>query len=246
MYRITRSMTLNMENIATLLDEKLEEKFSSFKTELISKIKSEIKTEIINEVKQLITEQSKKIDELESTIEILRSQVDVFKNQNTQTKHEELEQYGRRVCLRVNGMEYVPHERSEDVLKKCRESWEKCGIEIPDACIDRAHRIGRPFKDRVTNQEHQGAIIRFTTHRHRSIIYTNRKVIEESCGYRFRLDLTKDRYKLLQEAIELVKGHNEIRYVYSDINCRLKVKFCNNNEEAVFNNIKELNDILNC
>ena len=175
-------MTLNMTNIANLLDEKLEEKLSSFKSQLmkdiIEEMKKELKTEITNEFKLMLNDQTKKIDELESTIEILRSHVDALQVQNTQPKLEELEQYGRRVCLRVSGMKTVPNEKPDDVLRKCVDSWEQCGIQVPDACIDRAHRIGRPYTDKTTKEEHQGVIIRFTTHRHRTLVYHNRRAIK--------------------------------------------------------------------
>ena len=108
--------------------------------------------------------------------------------------------------------------------------------------LDRAHRIGRPYKDKNDVEQHN-VIVRFTTHRHRTLVYRNRKQIEESCGYRFRLDLTKERFLLLKEAIELVRNFNNVTYVYSDVNCRLKVKL-NDNSEAFFNDIKELNNIL--
>ena len=115
---------LELENIASLLDKKLDEKFNLFKLELtkdiIDKIKSEIKTEIQLEFKSLIDSQDKKIIELESTVEILRSHVDVLKNHKdiVHDKQEDLEQYGRRVCLRVDGLKPVADESSDVVLEK--------------------------------------------------------------------------------------------------------------------------------
>ena len=243
-------MALTMASIGSLLDEKLDLKFKNFKAELsqelIKEIKKEIKSEITNELKDLISMQSKKIEELESTTEMLKSHVNALKEQNVSAKHDDLEQYGRRVCLRVSGIKPTPHETSEDVLEKCIKSWEDCGIQIPDAVIDRAHRLGPPRFDKVTNNEYQSAIIKFTTFRHRTLIYNKRKEIEKQCGYRFRLDLTRDRHSLFKEARDLVKPRDEVSFVYSDVNCRLKVKFADNRAERFFNNIQELHDILNC
>ena len=44
--------------------------------------------------------------------------------------------------------------------------------------------------------------------------------------------------------MQAVKERKQISFVYCDVNCRLKVKFCDKREEF-FNSIKDLNDILN-
>ena len=40
-----------------------------------------------------------------------------------------------------------------------------------------------------------------------------------------RLDLTKKKHALLLEANNLVKGNNDIKFCFVDINCRLKIKW---------------------
>ena len=42
---------------------------------------------------------------------------------------------------------------------------------------------------------------------------------------KIRLDLTKERHALLLEANNLVKGNNDVRFCFVDINCRLKIKW---------------------
>ena len=42
---------------------------------------------------------------------------------------------------------------------------------------------------------------------------------------KIRLDLTKERYALLLEANNLVKGNNDVKFCFVDINSRLKIKW---------------------
>ena len=55
------------------------------------------------------------------------------------------------------------------------------------------------------------------------------------------LDLTKERFTLYQEARDLVESKKFVKYVYVDVNCRLKVKFENNKE--LFFSSSELLDL---
>ena len=54
-------------------------------------------------------------------------------------------------------------------------------------------------------------------------------------GVKVRLDLTKSRYNLLNNANNYVKEIPTIRFCYVDVNCRLKVKFiCEDQEDPFF------------
>ena len=64
-------------------------------------------------------------------------------------------------------------------------------------------------------------------------------------GVKVHLDLTKRRYKLLQDANSLVKDNREVKFCYADINCRLKVKWNDNScEDNFFSSKNELEDLL--
>ena len=60
-------------------------------------------------------------------------------------KNEELEQYGRRCCLRIEGVPSLENESSDDVLGKVKSLITESGCKIPDVAIDKAHRIGRGY-----------------------------------------------------------------------------------------------------
>ena len=65
--------------------------------------------------------------------------------------NEELQQCGRRCCLRIEGVPSVENESSDDVLGKVKSLIMEFGCEIPDVVIDRAHRIGRGYQDKTRN-----------------------------------------------------------------------------------------------
>ena len=113
--------------------------------------------------------------------------------------------------------------------------------EIPEFVLDRAHHIGLTYTDNNSAKKMQSIIVRFTTSKHRTLLYENHKNIKS--GARIRLDLTKDRYNLL---VSDRKGGNncpKVYYVYVDINCRLKVKLADESHKF-FESMEELNGIL--
>ena len=72
-------------------------------------------------------------------------------------KCEDLEQYGRRLCLRNFNVDGDDSENSY-VFKKCKELFDGLELDIPEACIDRAHRIGKKTRGSVRR-----IIVGFTT-----------------------------------------------------------------------------------
>ena len=77
--------------------------------------------------------------------------------------------------------------------------------------------------------------------RHRTMFCRNRKHLKD---VRIKLNLTIRKYGILKDAIDLVKEHPDLDYVFADANCRLKVDFkdgtCN-----FFNDIDDLKAMLN-
>ena len=63
-------------------------------------------------------------------------------------KNDELEQHGRRCCLRIEGVLSVENESLDDVLGEVKSLITESGCEIPDV-VDRAHQIGRGHKDKT-------------------------------------------------------------------------------------------------
>ena len=209
--------------IADLKDEilsNIDQKFNKLKLEFLSELKNQIKKEDSEAIKTEI----KKREELELPISLLQEHVKNFQKQVSilECKNEELDQYCRRCCLRIEGVPSVENESSGDVSGKVKSLNAKSWCEILDVVIDRAHRIGKEYKDKTRNVPCKSTIDRFSTFRHRTSFYRNRNKLKNAKVW---LDLTKKRYKIFTDFIDFVKSYKnvDINYVMVDINCRLKV-----------------------
>ena len=198
---MTRNKASNKEeNIVEVINNILDNKLSSLAN------KEDIMG-IISSQNAIIEAQNKRIEMLESTVSMLQNNVNVLK-QSADTN----EQYSRRTCLRITGIPPAENESSDEVLEKVKDMFEELNVEIPDECIDRAHRIGKKF---VNNGTHYHTIIcKFTTWRHRTKVYEKRKSTKK---YRISLDLTKARLELLKSAREIARSFEYIDFVYADI-----------------------------
>ena len=96
------------------------------------------------------------------------------------SKNEELEQYGRRLCLRVDGIPAVSNESSDDVMNLTKSLFKQANVSVPENVLDRAHRIGPVYNDRVSQKKCKSIIVRFTTSRHRTLFYRARKNIKSA------------------------------------------------------------------
>ena len=54
-----------------------------------------------------------------------------------------MEQYGRRLCLCIDGIPLKNNEKSEDVLDSVKDLFELVEVNIPYLVVDYAHRTGR-------------------------------------------------------------------------------------------------------
>ena len=108
------------------------------------------------------------------------------------------------------------------VITQFIEMCAEAGVDIPNEVVDRTHRIGPSYADKNSNVECKSVIVCFTTFRHRSMVYRAKKKMKP--GVRVKLDLTKSRYTLLNDANKVVKQNPDIKFYYADINCRLKIK----------------------
>ena len=112
-------MSAVTRKIADLKDEilsKIDQKFNELK--LLSELKDQIKKEVSEAIKTEI----KKREELESTVSLLQEHVKNFQKQVSilECKNEELDQYGRRCCLRIEGVPSVENESLDDVSGKVK------------------------------------------------------------------------------------------------------------------------------
>ena len=125
------------------------------------------------------------------------------------------------------------------MLHKVTEMWLEAGVEIPNEVVDRTHIIGSWYTDKNLNVECKSVIVRFTTFRHRTMVYRAKKKIKP--GVRAKFDLTKSRYRLLTDPNKIVKQNLDIKFCYADINYRLKIKWANESiDNKFFSSMDEL------
>ena len=149
---------------------------------------------------------------------------------------DELEQDGRRLCIKINGVPVAENETSNDVLQNVKSIIGESNREIPDVSIDRAHRISKTYTEKTSGVKYKRIIVRFATFRHKTMFYHIRKNLKRNL--KVKLDLTKKRYSTFTEAMQLVKNNKAVKFVMAGINYRLKVVFKDGN--SLFSLIEKL------
>ena len=148
-----------------------DEKFNLLKTDIFTELRDQIK----NELAEVLKEEFRKRVELESTVSMLQEHVHYYQIQSNEIKREnkELEQYGRRLCVRIEGITSVENETSEEVLHKVMSLMEEAECDIPEIVIDRAHRhrTGKGYVEKNSKKLCKSIIVRFPTFRHGTKFY---------------------------------------------------------------------------
>ena len=54
--------------------------------------------------------------------------------------------------MRIDGIEYCPNENEKIALDHINTCFEEVGVVIADVAVDRAHRIGRSYKNKDGKQ----------------------------------------------------------------------------------------------
>ena len=228
-----------------MIPKEMEEKFEKLKRYFTTKMSEQqenlmkVFNNVLNDLRKEITKQIQNeikshCKHLEPENQMLKHQVSELKRLNisNQNNHKELEQYGRRLCLRIDGVPTKANESSDDELDSVKSLFKEAKVDIPESIIDRAYRIGSRYLDASSNNYCKSIIIRFTTFRHRTMFYRAKNKLKK--GVRIKLDLTKSRYNLLKRANDHMKEVPSMKFCYADINCRLKVKFNDENQKAIF------------
>ena len=170
---------------------KLNEQLKAYLEELISPLarKDDLKglatvqlinQSLVNLEKKLLDktdEQQQKISQLEEKVNRLEENLTIYKNDNEllSRKIDDAEQYGRRMCLRIDGIDLDENETParciEKVVKTLRED---LNIKVTPGELDRAHRIG-PKKAVYHGVEKQQMIIKVFKWETRNRVYRARK-----------------------------------------------------------------------
>lgn len=161
-------------------------------------------------------------------------------------KVDDLEQYGRRYSVRINGIPTKADGESEDVKKIVEDCCTDMDTPFIAAKIDRAHRIGQVTTDRRTKKKVQPIIVKFRSWESRTDFFRARPKWTQGGGPRrfsVALDLTKNRYTLLKIAREKIVDNPNIKYAHADLNCRLGLRL-SDDSTVYFNSKHELENLL--
>ena len=124
--------------------------------------------------------------------------------------------------MRLEDIPVEKDETADKVFSKAEKILKEACPNLSGDCTDRAHRIGRDYKCHKTNKTCHSVIVCFTSFKHRKLIYRNRNILKD---VRVKLDLTKKRYNILRIARSIADEKQDVKYVFADINCRLKAVF---------------------
>lgn len=252
---VTRSMAIS---------EEVKEYFANLIEPLathnsIQKMIEEFKKVIVPKIEKLekhSEEQDRRIEILETSCSLRQNVIDNFQERINQLerKSDDNEQYSRRSCLRIHGIEWKGRSTSDDGKEDVKKIVEDCclemGIPYNDKDIDRAHRIGKEFFDKETQRTIKSIIVKFRSWESRKRFYNARpkasaKGVKKPGARKFgvAVDLTKNRHALLQHAKEVIKHYPEVNFAFADVNCSLGIRV-NNSKMLFFHDKDSLYDHL--
>ena len=193
-----------------------------------------------------IVEQKREIDALKVEKQLLTGRVAILENTMTiqERKIDDIEQYGRRVCLRVEDMPLQQNETEQKLIDQLENEFSNMGLDFRASAIERIHRIGpvSSEEDEEGKQyERQQVIVKFKNWGSRTKVYKNRK--KKTNKFKFRVDLTKRRLLLLKKARDMTKNMPNVDFTFSDVNCRLALRLTNG-DFKFFNSETELASII--
>ena len=124
-------------------------------TDLNEKFVKEVKEDLLSNITSLIILQNRKIENLNekltkqnSNISVLQNNVEVCNEycsklqKDINITFDELEQYSRRQCHRIEGIVKTHKGKAEDVTNVTKECFAEVDVDIPYTVLDRAHRVG--------------------------------------------------------------------------------------------------------
>ena len=163
-------------------------------------------------------------------------------------KCDDNEQYSRRSCLRIHGVEVKENEDEDGIMNVLEDCYSSVNLQFDANDIDHAHCLGLSYTDKNSDKKVTSIIAKFRSWEACQRFYKGRpRYYADSSkkpGFTVSVDLTKRRYLLLTKAKGLIKGNSNIKYVYSDINCSLALRF-NDDSFKLFNSERELLSSLN-
>ena len=130
---------------------------------------NKLKDEIMKKFDKKISEQNAKIEKLESIIAIHENTIDQLL-----IKCDDNEQYSRRSCLRIHGVEVKENEDEDGIMNVLEDCYSSVNLQFDANDIDRAHRIGLPYTDKNSGKKVKSIIVKFRSWKARQRFYKGR------------------------------------------------------------------------
>ena len=134
----------------------------------------------------------------------------------------------------MHGLKYDKNERQSDIVSIITECFRKIDLLCEEEEIDRAHRIGKSYKNESSGFPMKPIIIKFKSLRCKQHVYRNLLSILENGkrkpgenSFSVSLDFTNQRYNLLKYAQVIVKEMDNVSFACADVNCSLAIPFEN-------------------
>ena len=143
-------------------------------------------------------EKEKIINNLKQEVSILQNRVETLEKES-----DDHEQYSRRNCLLVHGIEEESNEDTDEVVVNMLK--EKLNMEVSKKDLDRSHRIGKsnPRKKRPI-------IVKFVRYNDRQKAYSNKKRLKNS-----GISITESLTAFRMEQLKLAREKYDFRNVWT-------------------------------
>ena len=236
MSNITRSQSSSQSFTAEMtaaIETAISKHMTSF-TSTITALTSEIaalkaslqqKDTRITELQERIDQHVERIDQLEAAagepqgerVEQLELQLDA------------LEQYGRRLNIRVDNVPQLADESIPALEKKVLELLNDAGAPIKTADVVRLHRIGQLRhnpRNAADAPKCSQVMVRLNNWRAREAAHLARNAARTK-GHAIRQDLTRPRREVIAEANDAIRSwgpSDEPVYCYANINCEVTMR----------------------
>ena len=172
---------------------------------------------------EIVAELTARIANPEKAVERLQSDLVITKNVNNLLTNEVdgLQQYQRRQCIVIDGLQTTPNETISQITLKTENVLAQHLKLDPDEVVnqsDKCNCIG-PLMDDGT----QWTIVRFKSHSFQEKAYVNRKKCANS-NITIKLSLTRKRRKTLTYAYKISDKLPNVNLFYADIHGKLKIR----------------------
>ena len=90
---------------------------------------------------------------MESENQMPKDQVSELRriNISNQNNNEKLEQYGTRLCIRIDGVPTKNNEANDDALDSVKSLFKEAKVDTPESVISRVHRTDSRHLDTSSN-----------------------------------------------------------------------------------------------